>query len=141
RDGHPGDEREREGAVHERLAELRALGVRRVEVDLVRVQRQAREPDVVHLGDGAAEAALEDVTDGEVLVEPPPPVLRRLAHAPLPSLRTRRARRTTGRSIISPFTASTPSRLSSKASTTRRAHATSRSLGRKTRLTIGTCLG
>ena len=57
RHGHAGDQREREGAVDEDLAELRPLGVRPVEVDRVRVVRQAGEEQVVLLGDGAAEAA------------------------------------------------------------------------------------
>ncbi len=76
--GEADDERERERAVHERLTELRPLRVRHVEVDLVRVQRQAGEPDVVRVRDRAAEAAAEHVTDIEVLVEPAAPLLRRL---------------------------------------------------------------
>src|SRR5262249_16801999 len=71
-----GDEREREGAVHERLAELRSLRVGGVEVELVRVHRQAREPDVVRLADRPAETASVHVADLEVLVEAPPPLLR-----------------------------------------------------------------
>ena len=43
----PVHEREREEAVHERLAELRLRRVLGVEVDLVRVVRDAREPEVV----------------------------------------------------------------------------------------------
>ena len=69
-----------------------------------------REPDVVGLGDRAAEPALVEVADVEVLVEPPAPDLRRRAPFPCrlshPSLRfvgaVCRARTTTGRSIISP---------------------------------------
>ena len=54
----------------------------RVEVHLVRVQREQREPDVVGLGDRPAEAALVDVADVEVLVEAPAPDLRRGLSSP-----------------------------------------------------------
>ena len=50
-----------------------------VEVHLVRVHRQVREPDVVGLGDGAAEPAPVDVSGCEVLVEATAPLL---AHLP-----------------------------------------------------------
>ena len=42
----------------------------RVEVRLVRVQREVREPDVVGLGDRAPEPAAVHVADREVLEEP-----------------------------------------------------------------------
>src|SRR5262249_60819741 len=108
--------------------------LRGVEVALVRVQRQAGEPDVGGLGDGAAEAAAEHVADLEVLVEPSAPDLRRRArfrgHQCLLSVSssTRRARSTTGRSIIAPSSAKTPrprAAASSLAATTFRAQATS----------------
>ena len=74
----PGDEREREGAVDERPARTAcAPRTASLKCDLVRVHRQAREPDVVGLGDRAAEPAAVDVSDVEVLEEPAPPVLRR----------------------------------------------------------------
>jgi hypothetical protein len=76
RHGHPRDQRERERAVDEDLTELRALGVRLVEVDRVRIVRQPREEQIVLLGDGAAEAAREDVSRLEVLVEAAVPDLR-----------------------------------------------------------------
>src|SRR5262249_60464294 len=66
-DPHPGDDRQRERAVDEALTEFRALGVFVVEVDLVGVVGEQREPDIVRLGDRAAEPALIDVADGEIL--------------------------------------------------------------------------
>src|SRR4029453_3855077 len=85
RHGHARDQRERERAVDEDLAELRALRVWAVEVDRVRVVRQAGEEQVVVLADRPAEPAAEGVTRLEVLVEAAfPDLLRRLhvaAHA------------------------------------------------------------
>src|SRR5581483_7009747 len=122
-----------------RLPELRPLRVRRVEVHLVRVERQAGEPDVVRLGDRAAEAALKDVADLEVLVEAAAPGLRRrrgvsahLASLLSASSRIRRARSTTGRSTIAPSSANTPRPSPSSranAATTSFAHSTSASVG------------
>src|SRR5207248_2711607 len=139
RNGKAGDERERERAVHERLPELRPLGVGDVEVDRVRVHRQAREPDVVRVRDRAAETAAVHVSDREVLVEAAFPLLRR-CHSPA-SRSTRRARSTTGLSTIVPFTDSTPSLWPSKAATIPRAHSTSSALGEKMRLIVSTCPG
>src|SRR5579859_4685850 len=139
RNGQPRYERERERAVHERLAELRPLGVWDVEVNRVRVHRQAREPDVVRVGDRAAETAAVDVADGEVLVETALPFLG-CGHCPA-SWRMRRARSTTGLSTIVPFTDITPSLWPSNASTTPRAQAISCSLGEKIRLIVSTCPG
>src|SRR5919108_479081 len=77
RDGHAGHEREGERRVHQWAAEPRPLREGDVEMDLVRVHRQAREPDVVRLRDRAPEATPEDVADVDVLVEPAAPGLRR----------------------------------------------------------------
>ena len=67
------DHGDREGAVHQRLAPLSALGVLVVEMDLVVVVRQQREPDVVSLGDRPADGRPVHVADLEVLQEPPLP--------------------------------------------------------------------
>src|SRR6185503_13576859 len=124
---------------------------RRVEVDLVRVQGQAGEPDVVGLGDRAAVTTTKAVADLEILVEPAPPGLRcsgcLAAHVRSllsASVRIRRARSTTGRSTIAPFRAKTPrpspdSR--SYAVTTPRAHTSSASLGANTLCTTSSWRG
>src|SRR3954471_1311289 len=82
-DRQAGDEGQRERAVDERPPERRALGELVVEVVLVRVQRQAREPHVVGLGHRAPEAAAVDVADLQILVEPAVPCLRRLVRCGL----------------------------------------------------------
>src|SRR6478672_914376 len=82
-DGQAGDERERERAVDERATERRALGELVVEVVLVGVQRQAREPHVVGLRHRAPQAAAVDVADLQILVEPTAPCLRRLVRCGL----------------------------------------------------------
>ena len=58
-----------ERAVDQRPSELGALRVVLVEVDLVRVVGEQREPDVVRLGHRAADPAAVDVADREVLEE------------------------------------------------------------------------
>ena len=65
-----GDEREREGRVDERAAPFGRRGIRRVEVDRVRVQRQQREPDVVGLEYRPSEATPVDVAHSHVLIRP-----------------------------------------------------------------------
>ena len=115
-----------------------------VEVHRVRVHGQAGEPDVVGVRDRAAEAAAEDVADGEVLVVAAPATPSAPVIAPRASRRqrSRRARSTTGRSTIVPFTASTPSLCVPRTPRRcRRAHAISPSLGAKTRLIVSTCAG
>ena len=57
------------------LPNLRAGGELGVEVDLVGVHRQRREPGVVGLRDRPADAAAVDVADLEILEEAPAPGL------------------------------------------------------------------
>src|SRR5262249_56784500 len=62
-DGEPDADAEREETVHERLAELRLGGGMEVDVERLRVHRQAREEDVVGLGDRAAGLVTERLAD------------------------------------------------------------------------------
>ena len=68
-------ERQREGRVDQRLAELGLRGVGAVEVDRVRVLRQQREPAVVDRQHRPPERMRIDVADLEVLVDAPRPAL------------------------------------------------------------------
>src|SRR5690606_15466405 len=82
-DALPDGDRQRQRGDHERFAELRLSGVLRVEVRLVGVHAQQREPGVVGLADRATERMAVDVPDLEVLVEPALPTLaylRRTTH-------------------------------------------------------------
>src|SRR5579885_870010 len=76
RDAQAGDEGDGEAAVHERCTETRPRCELGVEVHLVRVHRQRREPDVVGLSDRPAKPAAKDVADFEVLEKPASPLLR-----------------------------------------------------------------
>src|SRR5229473_7856969 len=70
-----GHQRQREGAVDERLSELGQGGVLVVEMNRRCVLREEREPDIVRRRDRAAERVLIHVADLEVLEEPPAPAL------------------------------------------------------------------
>ena len=72
----PDEQPEREQAVDQRLAELGARRVLRVEVEARGVQRHRREEHVVGLGDRARERVRHDEPDGQLLE--PPAVMRRL---------------------------------------------------------------
>src|SRR5215813_15194701 len=67
RHAHPGHDRDSQRAVDEASAPLRLLAVLAVEMDLVAVVGQEREPDVVGLGDGPPIPAAVDVSNVEVL--------------------------------------------------------------------------
>jgi hypothetical protein len=71
----PGDQRQREGGIDERLLEFGLRRVVSVEVNRVDVLRQQREPAVVHGQHRAPEWVLINVADLEVLVYTPGPSL------------------------------------------------------------------
>ncbi len=73
RDALAGYQREREGRIHERSAELCLGGVVVVEVYRRGVLGEQREPDVVCRGDRSPKRVPVEVPDFEVLEEPPPP--------------------------------------------------------------------
>ncbi len=81
--GHPkaGDHGERQRAVDQRLLELGAACIMRIEMDLVGVVGDHGELNIVRLGNGAAEPAAIDVADREILEEPSVPALLDVAHA------------------------------------------------------------
>src|SRR5581483_3250335 len=87
-DRQPGDEGEREGRVDERPLPLGRGSVLRVEVDGIRVQRQEREPDVVGVEYGAAEAAAIDRSHLQLVVRAAHAAdhMNRLAHETSPYL-------------------------------------------------------
>src|SRR5262245_17321578 len=72
-DAHPRDDRQRQSAVHETLAELRSLSILGVEMNLVGVVGQQSKPDVVGLRNGSAQTAAINVADLEVLEIAPLP--------------------------------------------------------------------
>src|SRR5262249_31523121 len=73
RDREPSDESDRQAAVHERFAESGSGCELGIEVNLVRVHRQRREPDVVRLCDGSPDATAKNVADLDVPEETPLP--------------------------------------------------------------------
>ena len=73
--GQAEEERDGEAGVDQLLPERRTFGVVIVEVHLVRVEGQHREPRVVRGRDGPPPWVLVDVSDLEVLEVPPVPSL------------------------------------------------------------------
>src|SRR4030095_16058362 len=72
-DTQTGHNREGQRAVNQTLAELRALAILIIKMNLIRVIRQQGEPDVVRLRDGPPKTAAINVADFKVFEEAPFP--------------------------------------------------------------------
>src|SRR5918997_3919214 len=101
-DALPRDQRQREGRVHKRSAELRLGRIGMIHVDRSRVLGEEREPHVVGGRHGTPQWVFVDVPHLEVLEEATPPTLlrRHTSHLPLEgSLRGPRSTRRSGATI------------------------------------------
>src|SRR5918999_3781225 len=85
---HPQDQRKSEPGIYQRFSEFGSCRIVIVEMQLIRVHRQEREPDIVRLRDRSPEGKTIDVPHFEVLVVAPHPSLLD-GHASLPWTRSR----------------------------------------------------